>query len=145
MSLFIILIGIGIILLGYFFHKKHKDLERTCTMQTTGEVIQMDRREETHTETDDDGHRTTRTTTTYYPVFQYAVNGRSIQKTSSTGTGRPRFSEGQSITILYDPENPERYFVAEDKAAGRFGIYFMAFGAVVFIIGIVSLFVPFSR
>ncbi len=144
MSLFILLIGIGLILLGYFFHKRHKDLVRTCTTQTTGEVIHMDRREETHTETDDDGHRTTRTTIMYYPVFQYIVSGMSIQKTSSTGSNRPRFSEGQSVTILYDPASPERFYVAEDKAAGRFGIYFMAFGAVVFIVGIVTLFVPIS-
>lgn len=140
----VLLAGIVLVLVGFFIHKRHKDLVRTCTMQVAGEVIRNECREETSTETDSDGHRTKRTSIMYYPVFQYTVGERTIQKTSTTGSSRPGFREGQSVTIMYDPANPERYYVVEDKTASRFGIYFMLFGAVVFIIGIVAIFVPMS-
>lgn len=141
MQFIILLAGLVIILLGFFFYKRHRDLVRNCTMQTTGEVIRMERQEEVHTETDNDGHTRRRTSVTYHPVFQYTAGDRNIEKRSSAGSSHPQFNEGQSVTVMYDSANPERYYVVEDKTAGRFGIYCMAFGAVVLIIGVVALFV----
>lgn len=141
MSFIIFLAGLLVIVVGYLFHKKRKDLKSVCTMKVVGEVVRMDCREEVEVDTDSDGHETESTKVTYYPVYRYIADGRSIEKTSSAGSSHPKFNEGQSVTVMYDPANPEQYYVVEDKSADRFGIYFMAFGAVVFIIGIISLFV----
>lgn len=144
MQLIIIPIGVLLILVGVGFHKKHKHLQSICTSRVAGEVIGNDRRENTETETDAEGHRSTRTSVTYYPVFRYTLRGRTFEPVSSTGTGRPRFTEGQAVTVCYDPDNPEQFYIEGDKAPGRFGIFFALFGAAVTIIGIVAIFVPMS-
>jgi hypothetical protein len=137
MAFIIILVGLAIVLIGFWFHKRHQNLKSVCTMQTTGKVISMERRVEFHTET---GSSRKRKSVSYYPVFQYLVDGKSIEKKSTVGTSRPRFTEGQDINISFNPNNSEQFYVAEDKAAARFDIYFMIFGVAVLIIGIVAIF-----
>lgn len=144
MSFFIILVGLVIVLIGFLFFKKHKDLKRVCTMQTTGKVIDMRREEKVSTETDSDGHTRKTTSINYFPKFQYLVDGKTFEKESTVGTNRPRFTKGQDINVMFNPSNSEQFYVVEDKEAGRFGIYFMIFGAVILIIGIVTIFVPIS-
>ena len=140
MQIIILLVGVLLVIIGFYFHNKHRNLVRLCTMQALGTVIRMDRREEVNTETDDDGHTRKSTTIMYYPVFQYTAGDRNIEKISSSGSSRPQFSEGQTVTVMYEPANAERYYVVEDKTAGRFGVYLMVFGAVVFVIGLVIQF-----
>lgn len=144
MAFVIILIGLAIVLIGFWFYKRQQNLKSVCTMQTAGKVISIERRVEFNTETDSNGNTRKSKSVTYYPVFQYIVNGKSIEKKSTVGTSRPRFTEGQDINISFNPNNPEQFYVAEDKAAERFGIYFMIFGVAVLILGIVAIFVPLS-
>ncbi len=142
MFIIILAAGIGLISVGLFFHRRQKKLESSCTMRTEGMVIRLDRQERTYSEKDDDGNTRERKSVTYHPVFNYEVGGRKIEKTVAAGSGRPEFTEGQSVTVMYDPQNPEQYYVTEDKTGSRFGIYFMIFGAIVFIMGIVAMLLP---
>jgi hypothetical protein len=144
MSAIIILLGLFMVLVGLWFYKRHRDLKSVCTAHTTAQVIEMKREEEIKIETDDDGNTTKRTSVSYYPIFQYMVNGNNIEVRSSVGTGRPRFIEGQAVNVLYNPNKPEQFYVVEDKVAGNFGIYFIIFGLVVVIFGVVTIFVPLS-
>lgn len=123
---------------------KHKSLVSNCTEKTIGEVVRIERREETSTETDEDGQTREVINISYYPVFEYIAYESSIQQVSSTGTGRPRFSQGQKVTIMYNPADTKQFYVLEDKAAKNFGIYFMVFGLVVVLIGIILLLVPIN-
>jgi len=142
MFVIILAAGIAFISVGFFFHRRQKNLEGSCTSQTEGTVIRLDRQERTYTETDDDGNTRERKGVTYHPVFSYGVGGRKIEKTATAGSGRPEFTEGQKVTVMYDPQNFGKYYVKEDKTGSRFGIYFMIFGAIVFIFGIVAMFLP---
>ncbi len=144
MSVIIILLGVVFFLIGFSFYKKHKNLKSVCTMPTMGKVTGMSKEESVSTETDNDGNTKKTTRINYYPVFQYIVDGKIIEKKSTTGTNRPRFTEGQNINVLFNPNNPEQFYVVEDKASGRFGIYFMLFSLVIIIFGIVAIFVPLS-
>ena len=129
---------------GFFIHKKHAELKKVCTMQTTGKVTGMKREESVSTETDSDGHTRKTTSVYYYPIFQYVVNGKSIEKKSTVGTGKPQFTEGQDINVMFNSDKPEQFYVVEDKQSGSFGIAFMIFSAVVIIFGIVAIFVPMT-
>lgn len=144
MASFIWLIGVLVTGAGFFFHRKHKALERACTASAQGQVVRMQRCEETHSDTDSDGNTTQRQSVTYCPVFRYQAGDAVVEKTSSVGTSRPRFSQGQAVKVMYDPQNPQCAYIAGDKAAGRLGLYLMAFGFVVFIFGVVALFVPIA-
>lgn len=128
-----IVLGIVFFLIGFFMRNKHRKKALLCTAQTNGTVI--DFHCSISTKTDDDGRR--RKTTTYYPIFTYMAEGKQITKTSSIGTGSERFQRGQMVTIFYNPNDVEQYYVPEDKAAARGGFYFMAFGVLVFMIGLI--------
>lgn len=142
--MFVIILAAGIVIIsvGLFFHRRQKNLERSCTMQTEGKVVRIERKEETYIEKDDNDNEKERTRVSYHPVFSYEVGGRKIEETASAGSGRPEFTVGQQVTVMYDPQNPEKYYVKEDKTGSRFGIYFMIFGVVVFIMGIVAMVLP---
>lgn len=142
MGFFIILIGVAVILIGAWFYSSRQKLKQVCTQQTTGEVIRMVRVEETHTEKDEDGYVKKSKSVNYYPVVRYQAANSIQEQQSSTGTSRPRYTEGQTINIMYDPANEARYYIVGDKAADQFGIYLMLFGVAVAILGVVAIFVP---
>ena len=52
-------------------------------------------------------------TKSYYPVFTYTVNGNTIHKISSVGYAKPIYTVGQQITIRYNPDNPNEFYIPE--------------------------------
>lgn len=44
----------------------------------------------------------------YFPVFQFvnSMTGENVTAMGSMGTNPPRYSEGQEVEILYNPNNP---------------------------------------
>jgi hypothetical protein len=129
------------VIAGLFFHRKRVRLVRDCITRTTGDVVRVERHENVAYEPDDDDDALTtkRTSVSYRPIFLYDVDGVRIEKASATASGRCRFTQGQLVTVCYDPADPQRSYVVEDKADGRFGIALMLFGAAVTIFGVVSL------
>jgi hypothetical protein len=121
---------------GFWMRSRHMKLARLCTAQTTGTVTGFS--VEKSTSKDDDGH--THASVYYHPIFEYNAGGRTVTKTSSTGSGKPKFKKGQAVTVRYNPNDVERFVVAEDKSSANFGFYFMMFGALVAAAGVVSIF-----
>ncbi len=60
----------------------------------------------------------------YYPTVEYTVDGKTYTTELDTGSGSYRI--GQTISVLYDPDNPS---VAHDGSG--FGLYLMIAGAVI--------------
>lgn len=76
----------------------------------------------------------------YAPVYQFrTMDGRTIEVEESTYSKPPQFQEGQSVYILYDPQNPE-----EARVKNWMNLYFLplvlaGMGMIFVGIGIVSL------
>lgn len=75
----------------------------------------------------------------YFPFFEYVVNGQTIVKESHYGTGKPRFEVGQEVVIYYNPEKIEDYYVENDKAPGTISFVFIGIGMLAFIIDIIII------
>ena len=60
----------------------------------------------------------------YYPTVEYTADGKTYTTELDTGSGSYRI--GQTISVLYDPNNPS---VAHD--GGSIGLYLMIAGAVI--------------
>ena len=60
----------------------------------------------------------------YYPTVEYTVDGKTYTTELDIGSGSYRI--GQTISVLYDPNNPS---AAHDD--GGFGLYLMIAGAVI--------------
>ena len=67
----------------------------------------------------------------YYPTVEYTVDGKTYTKELDTGSGSYRI--GQTISVLYDPNNPS---AAHD--GGGFGLYLIIAGAVILAVIIFS-------
>lgn len=113
-----------------------KHLKGVCTQQLDGQVVDLISETTHNSEHDSETDRTTtQSSTVFYPVFSYAVNGREITRKARTGTSHPRFARGDRVTVRYNPGKVEQYYILEDKASSRFGIILIVFGAVIFVIG----------
>ena len=79
---------------------------------------------------------------TYRPQFAFRTyEGREVHTESSIGSNPPPARPGQSITVLYDPRDPNRARV--DSLVGRGGYIawcFTVFGAGFTVLCIISLF-----
>lgn len=67
----------------------------------------------------------------YYPTVEYTVDGKTYTTELDTGSGSYRI--GQTIFVLYDPNNPS---AAHD--GGGFGLYLIIAGAVILAVIIFS-------
>ncbi len=51
----------------------------------------------------------TRSSRTYHPVFRYTPEGgKQIEVVSNFGSNPPRYKQGQTVTVRYDPDSPYR-------------------------------------
>jgi hypothetical protein len=97
----LLLVGFGLLLVGslllvgaYFLYRRTARF-RQRAVSTEGVVTDF------KTGTDDDGD------SVYYPIFQYrAPSGQEYTICSNTGTNPPGFKKGQSVGVLYDPDQP---------------------------------------
>jgi len=68
----------------------------------------------------------------YYPVVQFAAaGGREIEFQARTGSNPPSYSQGEQVTVLYDPSSPE---------AAKINGFFSLWGAALIVGGIGSVF-----
>jgi len=82
----------------------------------------------------------------YSPVYQFrAINGQMITVQDSLSSSPPMFETGQTIDVLYDPENPQNarikkfmslYFVS--ILLGGMGLIFGGIGVVLLIFRILD-------
>ena len=84
------------------------------TRQTTGTVVALDR------------HDLRNSRPTYAPVFTYAVAGQTYRVTSELATSPASFSVGESVTVRYDPANPQAGRI--DSFANRWLLLLIAAG-----------------
>ena len=108
---------------GYFGIRKNRRLKLYCTSQTTGTVIKVHRKKSGGS----------KSSVSYYPEFSYAVKGISYSERSAVGTPKPRFAEGQQITVFYDHRNPEDFYVLEDGLSSAVFYIFFVVGALMLI------------
>ena len=82
---------------------------------------------------------------TWRPVFEYHVAGKTIRKQSMFGTTEKRFQVGQAVTVRYNPENPQEYYVEELESGGQLQKIFLLVGITLLFLGLILLFLPVRR
>ena len=55
----------------------------------------------------------------YRSEFTYYVNNEKYVRMSDVKSGDIVFSEGQRVRVFYDPSNPERFSVPEEKRSAK--------------------------
>ena len=115
------LAGLLFAAIGVFMLLRKNKLKKVCTARTDGTVTDCTR----HVSRKRKGG----TKVTYNSTFTYSVNGVEYVKSVNR-----RYSEGERVTVHYDPSDPNRHY--PDKL-GIFGeLFFIAFGALFMILPI---------
>ena len=81
--------------------------------------------------------------TSYHPRFEFQTpDGRNVVVRSSTGSNPPSFSEGDAVTVLYEPQSPEKAKIRSfaqlwlgTLILGIFGVVFTAIGGGILLYG----------
>lgn len=104
-----------------------------CTQPAIAKVLgyQSETKENYDTETG-----ITSTSTVFFPIYEYYVNGERVELKSTTGTSKRNWPNGTDITIRYNPNSPKEIFVPYEvkqlkivaAALGAIGIVMGALG-----------------
>ncbi len=88
-------------------------LKGNCTQRVNAVVVDMEEK----VDEDEDG-----TSVSYYPVFEYIVDGVPYRVQSSFGSSGRRYGIGQEVTLMYNPDNPHQFLErGESKATVLMG------------------------
>lgn len=72
----------------------------------------------------------------HHPVLEFYANGRYVKNTYFAGSNPCKYIVGQNITVRYDTNNPEKYFIEGEKVTKILGIIFTIIGAVIIAVGV---------
>ncbi len=119
--------GVGLIflLIGILIGRIHASKVKrcsACTIGTVGEIVQGYFKDENSWQRG------------YRPVFEYYVNGQMYRCISKTMVNRIKLISGQSVTVYYNPEKPQQYYVKEYTYSNVVGKVFVAVGLGIMII-----------
>lgn len=75
----------------------------------------------------------------YYAIVSYNVNGKTYTCKSNIHGAKPLHQEGDIVTICYNPQKPEKFFVQEEQyVAKKVQYIFAAIGIGLLIIGVAA-------
>jgi hypothetical protein len=121
--LFLILFGLLFFAIGSGLTYRQRNLE-TQGMEAPGVVVALDE------SSGSDG-------STYAPVVRFSTsNGQRVEFTTSYYSSPPDYEVGESVTVIYRPEQPEKAVIKGDGQL--FHIIFMLVGGVVVAVGLFS-------
>ena len=108
----LIFVDLVLFLVPFLMTRSRKKKMREYTL--TAEATVIDMTSERHRVTHSGGH--SRTAPMWFPTYQYTVNGQTFTHHSHVGTSEKHFEIGDRMKILVDPDNYEKYILADSPA-----------------------------
>jgi hypothetical protein len=101
-----IALGVVLIITGNMMQREQEHLQQVCTANTEGFVFGFTVIGEI---INDEDYRQ------YKPIFQYEAGGRIYIKEHEFSKEEDKlpFIKGQTVTIWYNPDNPDEYYLTE--------------------------------
>ena len=119
-----VVLGVIFIIMGINMKVEYSELKKACTEEMQAIVTDFRVTGEVYWDSDED-IPTKRDNRVYYPIFEYKVNNETYRQQSPSGEGVKRVDTGESITIMYNPANPDEYYVptgayrSEERRVGK--------------------------
>ena len=130
-KILVIISGIIVLVVGIILFLNAKGLEKRCTAEAIGKVVDFKIEEGTETE---DGY--VRTTYTYFPIIEYKAGNKTVTKQSSIGSQSKKYSINDQVDILYNPDNIEEYTIKGDSTSNYLSIIFIIVGIIIVLVGV---------
>lgn len=118
-KILLICVGGFFILVAIALFFKLRRLSGTCTQSVTAKVLGYESKTR---ENYDPETGVTTTTTLFFAIYEYYVNGERIELTSTTGTGKQNWEIGTEITLQYNPYEPKEIFIPYEIRQQRIAV-----------------------
>ena len=96
-------VGLVFVWVAWILRRVRLRRAERCTMCVSGTVVELAYR-----------HRP-KQGGVYDPVVEFPVNGRMYRARLNCGSRPARYAAGDSVTVRYDPENPDRFELEGDR------------------------------
>ena len=109
--LFLLVFGAAFLGAGIFLMREQKHLKEVCITEVQSTVIENKKRtvkKKKH-----------KTSIKYTPVFEYDYNGKTYTFKSDLSTNPPRYSVGEKVQIMINPDNPSEVYVPSDSTTKK--------------------------
>ena len=130
-KIIIFVVAIVFIVVGIFGIIEANRLNSVCTEKATGTVVDIIE----EMTTDSDGLPDY----TYYPVIEYQAESQTISEQSNVGGSYGKYTIGDSVEILYNPNNTSEYIIAGNSTSMIVSIVLTIAGAGLLIYGIYAV------
>lgn len=124
------IVGIVFIGVGVFMFIKNENLVKKCTVEVEATVVDM--REEFSADSDGSSY-------IYYPILEYRTSENNLRVKMDYGYSHPKYSVGDKVTILYNPQKESEFIIKGERASSVFSIVFTILGLLITGLGTVGL------
>jgi hypothetical protein len=136
---FVTFVGLMFVAAGVVLLLRRKSKLAHLTMPVVALVTDVIKEERTEWKEHGDGIRRSQTRVVYRPILEYEVGGRVYKKPHSPSELAGRVSEGDTIEVLCNPDNPSEACCRSDAGGLGLPIAAIVAGGAVVLAGILKL------
>ncbi len=140
-------LGFCFLMMGLFMIDGYYQKKKNCSQKVTAKVERNEARTSQKKNTAKGmaknmakgaktGRRKIDANVRYYPVFLFMAGRKRIEIKSQVGAGKPRYQEGDEVTLYYSPEDPQEYYIEGDKSVPQIGWACILIGLAVGLLGL---------
>lgn len=85
--------------------------QETCRANAPATLVGYEKKEVTEYDTETN---TSHIRVTYFPIYEYTVNGETRRAQTGNGTGKMPIAIGSSVTLYYDAGDTDKFYVVEE-------------------------------
>ena len=130
-SWLLLLLGAVFVITSMTIFIKGKNKRTNCTKKVNATVVDI-RKEDLNNSSNNIGEAQLQT---YYPVYEYTINGILRRKKAFIGTAKPEVSIGQKVELYINPNNEDDFYYPLDKDV-KIGKIFAVLGVVILLASI---------
>lgn len=101
MGVSLVSVSIGLII-------SRRMLKKRCTLPVSATVTRIEKARMNYSQNS--------SLKSYFPTFEYTVNGVTISKDSNIGSHKQDFHVGKTVTLYINPEDADEYYCPTDGA-----------------------------
>lgn len=122
------LVGFVFVVVGWILRKNEQKKRACCVGQVWGKIIGF----QSHYSSDG---------TTYSPIYEFTIGEETIVHHSHVSSSHISYYEGQNVKINYDPHDYQCSYIEGDKTQSRLSLFFIIFGSVFMLVGLIVGFI----
>lgn len=130
LGLIFTLVGSMFLLITIGFELVNEERTENCIEETTATCSGFERHTNTSTSS-----TSRHDTVSYAPVFEYYVDGKLHIYVHNVSSNTLFYEEGDIVTMLYNPDNPDEAYILGDTSGELFTILFRVIGGGFMIVG----------